>query len=76
MNRFNNKISARPDKNYGNATDYDPLESLNETEYDNLETEFLNKLSLSENQIKSLKNHIKHQCDEWAFSEKSDKLKI
>lgn len=72
VSRSNNKISAGPDKNYGDTTDYDLLENLNEAEYHNLESEFLNKLSLSEYQIQSLENRTKrqHQCDEWHLERK------
>lgn len=67
-NRSTKYASAGPDKQYGNVVNgNDPLSNLTDTEYSKLETAFLNKLKLTENEILSLEDRTKrqHKCDEW-----------
>ncbi|CAI6360020.1 unnamed protein product [Macrosiphum euphorbiae] len=72
-NRSTKNTSAGPDEEYGNVVnDHDPLSNLTDTEYSQLETAFLNKLKLTENEIWSLEDRTKrqHQCDEWHLERK------
>jgi len=72
-NRSTKYASAGPDEEYGNVVNgHDPLSNLTDTEYSKLETAFLNKLKLTENEILSLEDRTKrqHQCDEWHLERK------
>jgi len=72
-NRSTKNTSTGPDEEYGNVVnDHDPLSNLTDTEYSQLETAFLNKLKLTENEIWSLEDRTKrqHQCDEWHLERK------
>jgi len=73
INRSTKNVSAGPDEEYGNViNDHDPLSNLTDTEYSELESVFLNKLKLSDNEIWSLEDRTKrqHQCDEWHLERK------
>jgi len=73
INRSTKNASAGPDEEYGNViNDHDPLSNLTDTEYSELESVFLNKLKLTENEIWSSEDRTKrqHQCDEWHLERK------
>jgi hypothetical protein len=66
-------MSAGSDEEYGNVmNDHYPLLNLTNTEYCQLETTFLNKLKLTENEIWTLEDRTKrqHQCNEWHLERK------
>lgn len=73
INRSTKIVFAGPDEEYGNVMyDHDPLLNLTNTEYSQLQTTFLNKLRLTENEIWSLEDRTKrqHQCEEWHLERK------
>uniref|UniRef100_A0A2S2NPH1 YqaJ viral recombinase domain-containing protein n=1 Tax=Schizaphis graminum TaxID=13262 RepID=A0A2S2NPH1_SCHGA len=72
-NRSTKYASAGPDEDYGNVVNgHDPLSNLIDTEIRELETVFLNKLKLTENEILYLddKTKTQHQCDQWHLERK------
>ncbi|XP_050063336.1 uncharacterized protein LOC126552669, partial [Aphis gossypii] len=65
------QINLGPDENYGNVS-YDPLLELTECEIENYKRTYLEKLSLSEYQVKTLEIRTKrqNQCEEWYIERK------
>lgn len=60
-----------PDENYGNVL-YDPFLDLTENQIEAYKRDYLDKLSLSESQIKILEMRTRrqHQCEEWCIERK------
>ncbi|KAL5237229.1 hypothetical protein ACI65C_004639 [Semiaphis heraclei] len=60
-----------PDENYGNVS-HDPLLEMTECEIENYKRIYLDKLSLSEDQVKTLELRTKrqNQCEEWYIERK------
>lgn len=60
-----------PDENYGNVS-HDPFLEMTESEIENYKCTYLEKLSLSEYQVKTLEIRTKrqHQCEEWYIERK------
>lgn len=60
-----------PDENYGNVS-HDPFLELTQSQIESLKRIFLEKLSLSVYQIKSLEARTKrqNQCEEWYIERK------
>lgn len=60
-----------PDENYGNVS-HDPFLKLTDCQIENYEKTYLEKLSLSEYQIKTLeiRTRRQNQCEEWYIERK------